>query len=129
MQDDANALMQLGEDEEEDSQKKPSRLLPGGGEGDEPDARLRKLNMSKGADRSAKGSRRGKAKKGLGEDNVATEMQMSNLSINGRLQEVDMMSIEPGQRQRFKSNQNRGQKNYYQKDVEFEQTQLHYGGG
>ena len=55
-------------------------------------------------------------------------MQMSNLSINGRLQEVDLMSIEPGQRQRYKTNQNRGQKDYYGKDVEFEQTQLHYDG-
>jgi len=38
------------------------------------------------------------------------------------------MSIEPGQRHKFKTNQNRGQTNYYNKEVEFEQTQLHYDG-
>jgi len=49
-------------------------LLPGAGDEEEPDARLKKLSFAKSAERSAKASRKTKAKKGMGEDNVATDM-------------------------------------------------------
>ena len=82
--------------------------------------------MAKSGGPSPQHPRKGKAKRAL--DGAATDMAASNLSINGRTQAVEMMSLEPAQRERLKANQNRGQKNYYQKEIQFDQTQLAYDG-
>lgn len=91
--------------EDEDTLKKPrQRLLAGGGDEGEPDARVGKIKYSKqGGPAKPTRKSRAAAKLGVGDDNAATEM-VSNLSINGRRQGVDVMSLEPGQRKKLNKN-------------------------
>ena len=127
MEDDTLMREMPGDDlEDEDTRKKPrQRLL---GDGGEPDARVKSIKFSKqGGSAKATRKSRAAAKLAAGDDNGATEM-VSNLSINGRRQGVDVMSLEPGQRKKLKQNQDRAQTNYYGREVGFDQTQLHYDG-
>jgi len=115
--------------EDEDTLKKPrQRLLAGGGDEGEPDARVKQIKFAKqGGSAKATRKSRAAAKLAAGDDNAATEL-VSNLSINGRRQGVDAMSLEPGQRRKLKQNQDRGQTNYYGREIAFDQTQLHLDG-